>query len=317
MGVFTQPRIKPDVHRQGKIPERIHPESLAQVYRDGDFHRPGFLACTALSQLSLLNSLRQHRGQERRHGHALFMRFFLQLVRRYNPCDDMPEPVRLRRSAQAVGRILRPAQTPGCAAGLEAVPCFLRFRFIADVNNMSFRRDLRTVFQRQVTGRQVFEQDQSARSVGHGMEHFHGDPVVVIQKAYTAGSQFPACHMRQGISEILLGFRCLQDGFQVIPEKASPQAYKVGRKPGFQISDCLVQHLRIHRFLQRGGNPENIVPVFPDNRRKYQSGIVQPVPLFLHLFSLPPATQTVSASMYQTIIALRLFPVKPTKRNTI
>ena len=284
MGVFTQPRIEADIHRQGKIAESIHAEGPAQVHRNGDLHRPGFPAGPSLRLLPLGHSLRQYGCQVCRHGHTLLMRFFLQDIRRHNAGGDIAEAACFRRSAEPVGGILRPAQSAVRSAGKEAVPCFLFPGALLHVHNMSFRRNRHAVLQPKVLGCQVFQQNQAARSVCNGMEHFHGDSVFIIEKSHAAGFQFPAGHMGQRIGEILLGFRSIGDRLQVIPEKTSSQPDKVSGKPGFQVGDRLIQDFRINRFLQRRGNPEHIVPVFPDDRRKYQSGIIKPVPLFFHFF---------------------------------
>ena len=284
MAVFAQPRIEPDVHRQGEIAHRLHAEGPPQVDRNRDLDRSGFPAGPAFRLLLFPDGFGHHRGQVGGHRHALFMGLLLQHVRRQDSRDDMAEHVRFRRAAQAVGGVLRPADRPFRAAGKEAVPGFLPLRCFADIHDVPFRRDLRPVFQGQVPRRQVLQQDQSARSVRHGMEDLHGDSVFIIQKAYAAGFQLPARHMRQRIGKVFLRLRRLCDRLQIVPEKAGSQSDKAGRKPGFQVRDRPVQHLGIHRLFQRHGNPEHVVPVFPDDRRKDQRGVIQPVPLFLHLF---------------------------------
>ena len=284
MGVFPETGVKSDVDRQREIPQRAHPEDFSQVYGNGDLDRPGFLSVLPFRFLPFRRRFREYCGQEGGHSHTLLVRFLQQDVRGQDPGDDMAELIRFRRTAEPVGRILRPADRPLRAAGKEAVPRFLCLRLFRNVDDVSLRRDLRPVFQRQIPGGQVLQQDQASRSVGHGMEDLHGDPVFIIQEAYAAGLQFPARHMCQRIGIILLRLRRLRDRLQVVPEKAGPQADEAGRKPGFQFFDRPVQDSGIHRLFQRRRNPEHVVPVFPDDRRKDQRGVIQPVPLFLHLF---------------------------------
>ena len=283
MGVFTQPRVVSEVHRQREVPHRPHPECLPQVHRNGNFDRFCPFSDPSFFHLQFAHGAGQHCRQVSRHRHAGLMGLFQQFAGRQHPGHNMAESIRFRRSAQMVRRVLRPADGPRRPAAEEAVPRFLPHRLFLRVNQPSLPGNPLSVLQLQIHRRQVLQQRHAAGPVRHGMEKLRRNPVPVVQEADAAGMQFFFGHMCQGIGVVLPGFRRLPDRLQVIPEKTGSQPYKTGGKPRLQLRDRAVQDLRIHFFPECHRYPENIVPVLPDDGRENQRSVVQPVPLFLHL----------------------------------
>ena len=164
----------------------------------------------------------------------------------------------------------------------EAVLQLLGSRGLPPVQNPLLRRDLPAGAEAQIPGRQGFQIDHASGAVGQRVEKLHGNPIAEVHHPQAAGVQLLLLHQRQGVGIILPDLGRLGELLQIVPEEAGPQPHVHGGKAGHQLRRRLLQQSRIHRLLQRGGDPEHVDPAAAPDRGKDQRGVIQPHPLFAH-----------------------------------
>ena len=105
----------------------------------------------------------------------------------------------LRCAVEAVADLLRPVRLNLRRVFEEAVLQFLRPRRLPRIPDELRARDNDTVFQFQIPGHQVREEDASAPAVRQRVEELHRDPVAVVQNPQAVALQFRTGHESQRV----------------------------------------------------------------------------------------------------------------------
>ena len=62
MRVFSQPRVKADIHRKREVPESVHPEGPSEIDGNGDLHGTCPFSGSSFGNLPLRHGLGKNRG---------------------------------------------------------------------------------------------------------------------------------------------------------------------------------------------------------------------------------------------------------------
>ena len=157
----------------------------------------------------------------------------------------------------------------------EAVLQFLVAGFLQPSQYAVHSGDGQAVFLTEILRQQRFDEDQRAGAVCQGVEKFHRKPVMIHQYPEGALPHLMEGRVGQRAAFLLLNDGGLGDLLQIVPEHAPPQPHgDGGEAPGRHVQRA-AQHGGVHRFGQRGGDAEEVVPVAPFGGGIDLGGVVQ------------------------------------------
>ena len=310
-GIVAQSRV--DLRRDigCEIPHRPAREQSAQIDRQQNFNGLAPHAARNLLRLQVADGLHHNGSDKLRYADAKFLCFFLHSGHRQHERGKVQEAVRLRCSAQMIGRLLGAAGRDIARVAQEAVLQFLRVRVLQTAQNAVSSGDIDFIFLAQIFCNQRLEEDQTARAVRDCMEKLHSNASAVNQHTESAFAYIIKRDMDKRITFILFDGRGFRDLLEIVPEHTSAQPDSDGRKTPHCHIQCRAQHAQIDVFRQRGRQAEIIRPVPALCRRVYFRGVVQPHPAQLanrreHARHKPPDCIKIGHVFIQIIQHIRM-----------
>ena len=250
-GILPQRGVDGGPHRQNEVAQGFRGKPAPQVDRYGQRHRP--LPPGALPVLLVGDHLQQDGSQVLRDGHPVAPGLLLQPGHRAEAHGDVEGIEGLCRTVVLVG-LFPPLLPPGTHGGVAAVGV-LPFRppgLLRHVQNAVGVWDGIPQLP-QVDRQQSLEKYQRPAAVTDGVEHLHGDALLIIVKAYQPAVVLPEAHRLAGVGDILLhkgpgGAVWLE----VVPESPLLDAHPEGREPWHGFVHGPLQGIPVHPLRHHG-----------------------------------------------------------------
>ena len=283
-GILPQAGIDTGPDREDEITQALGGKPGPQVDGDGQGHRQFLFG--PLPVLLVHQNLQQHRRQIFRNGCPVLLGLLLQLPHRAEAHGHVEGIEGLRRTGVGIGLFQR-----GKASGLYgSVPGvgvlqllrpggLIHIQHPAGIGNLVAQLP-------EIDRQQGPQQSHSASAVADGVEDFQGNTPLIVEKAHQPSVPLIKTYGLARIGDILLykGAGSVVE-FRVVPEDPRLDPHPEAREAGHGLVHCPLKGLRVHRLIHHGGKAINSgIPFLLDGGVDHRR-IVQPVPLFVLLFS--------------------------------